>query len=150
MMFFILGQNKNSFFISDSLFPNLKNLEIKTRFKKLTPIRKIFSNGAGKKSLLYFSIVIFVALLCLGLIRYFSQMPESKKEIPLPEKLQPKTEPLTPEKIQEELSKKAEPSPETQPLKEKEIQQVLQKKIPENERPRPLTPEEIQKALNAK
>jgi len=104
----------------------------------------------SKKSLLYLGIVIFVALLCLGLIWRFSQIPESKKEIPLPEKLQPKTETLTPEKIQEDLSKKAEPSPETQPLKEKEIQQVLQKKIPENERPRPLTPEEIQKALNAK
>ncbi|MBU4298837.1 hypothetical protein KJ636_02245 [Patescibacteria group bacterium] len=125
MKFFISGQNKNLFFISG--------------FKKLS-----------KKSLVYLGIVVLASLLSLGLIWRFSKIPEIKKEIPLPEKLQPKTETLTPEKIQEALSKKAGTSTEIQPLNEKETQSILSKKIPKNERPTPLSPEEIQRALNEK
>ncbi|MBU4298978.1 hypothetical protein KJ636_02965 [Patescibacteria group bacterium] len=101
-----------------------------------------------KKSLLYLGIVIFVALLSLLLIWRFSQMPESKKEIPqltLPpkeekieqvlERLTPKeTKPVTEqekkeqEKLLEQLTP-AKPKPMTE-KEQKELEELLKKLTP--------------------
>ncbi|MBU4481232.1 hypothetical protein KKH59_02870 [Patescibacteria group bacterium] len=97
----------------------------------------------SKKSLLYLGIVIFVALLCLGLIWRFSQMPESKKEIPLPLPAKPSQKQI----IQKQLEELEVLRNESATLTEKEIQAQLKELNTLQKKTKPLSEEEIQKQL---
>lgn len=97
----------------------------------------------GKKSLVYLGIVIFIALLSLGLVWRFSQMPETRKEIPvLPTKssqeeiikkqlkeleaLRTESATLTEKQIQNQLKELQTLQKKTKPLSEKEVQKQLE------------------------
>ena len=97
-----------------------------------------------KKSLLYLGIIILASLISLALIWRFSQMPEIKKEIPLPEK--PSQENIIKKQL-EELEALEALRTETPTLTEKEIQAQLKELQTLQKKTKPLSEEETQKQL---
>ncbi|MBU4298474.1 hypothetical protein KJ636_00290 [Patescibacteria group bacterium] len=95
----------------------------------------------NKKSLIYLGIVVIVALLAVGLIWRFSQMPESKKEIPLPAK--PSREEIIKKQLEELEALRTEAPTST----EKEIQAQLKELESLRKKQKPLSQEQIQKQL---
>ena len=94
-------------------------------------------------AIIFIIILVLTLLAALGAVYWI--LNYGKPTVPLTPS---QVKVLTPEEIQEALSKKAE-SP-LAPLKEGQISQALEKQVPGEERPTPLTPEEIKKALEAK